>query len=161
MNRKGFTLTELLATLVILGIIAGIVLVSSLSGLGKAKDDTEEIFIKTIKDAMNIYLDSDAKDLTYSDMVCSISKSHDTNVNIYKTSEITFNEIINSKFHPLTESDLINPANKDVKCSNSLNIPVSVYRDDDYVYYYKIEKEYFGCLNGTGVISNLPEGCNG
>lgn len=161
MNRKGFTLTELLATLVILGIITGIVLITSLGGFGKAKDETEEIFVKTIEDAMDIYLDSDAKNLTYNNMICSISKSHNTNVNVYKANEITFKEIINSKFHPLTESDLINPANKDVECNDPLNIPVSIYRDDDYVYYYKIEKRYFNCLKEIGEISNLPEGCNG
>ena len=65
MNRKGFTLVELLATLVILGIIVGIVIISVSGSLGGAKEKTEEVFVDTIKDAMDVYLDSDAKELDF------------------------------------------------------------------------------------------------
>lgn len=158
MNSKGFTLIELLATLVVLGIIMGIVLISSIGIFGNAKDETEDIFISTIEDAMNIYLDSDAKSLTYSNSVCTINKTHKTGVNVYKANEITIKDVIDSKYHPLTESDLVNPANKEVKCN--INATISIYRDDDFIYYYKIDKDGLGCLNNDGFISNLPEGCN-
>lgn len=158
MNSKGFTLVELLATLVVLGIIMGIVLISTTGGFGNAKDKTEDIFISTIEDTMDIYLDSDAKKLTYSNSVCTINKTHKTGVNVYRANEITFKDVIDSKYHPLTESDLVNPANKS-KCN--VNAQISIYRDDDFIYYYKIDKDGLGCLTSSGFISNLPEGCNG
>ena len=55
MNRRGFTLVELLATLVLLGIIMGIVLVSINGNFGDAKNQTEDVFVSTIEDALDVY----------------------------------------------------------------------------------------------------------
>ena len=156
MNSKGFTLVELLATVVLLAIIMGIVLVSTTGGFKKSKEDTEKVFIDTIKDAMDMYLDSDAKNLDYKGTNCTINKTHKIGVKLYKANNITFNDVINSTYHPLTESDLVNPAN-DKKCKATATI--SIYRDEDFVYYYKIDKDGFECLTSSGVISNLPEKC--
>ena len=85
MNRKGFTLTELLATLVILGIVSTIVLISVTGTLNGTKDKTEEVFIKTIRDAMDIYTDSDGRKLTYgTKAVCTLKKTHGS-VKLYKS----------------------------------------------------------------------------
>lgn len=157
MNSKGFTLVELLATVVLLAIIMGIVLVSTTGGFKKSKEDTEKLFIDTIEDAMDIYLDSDAKKLNYNTKVCTINKTHKSGVNVYKANDIKFSDIINSTYHPLTEFDLVNPANKEVKCN--INATVYIYRDEDFVYYYKIDKDGLDCLTSSGFISNLPEGC--
>ena len=162
MNKRGFTLIELLATLVVLAIIAGIVLISTTTGLGNAKEKSEDVFVKTIKDALDIYLDSDARKLSY-DFVCSpgMSKSHAVdNVNVYKTS-VPFTAIINSTYSPISVSDMHNPANKgkdNYQCTNLDNVYVNIYRDDYNVYYYAVSKSAFNCLNGTGMVTNLPEG---
>ena len=162
MNKRGFTLVELLATLVVLAIIVGIVLISTTGSLGRTKQKTEEVFVKTLKDALDIYIDSDAKSLNFDTQVCTIDKTHKTGVKVYKTSSnLTFSDVINSNYHPISESDMHNPANKgtrnyECKTNGTLNI----YRDEDYVYYYKIAKDTFGCLNDTGVITNLPSGCD-
>jgi len=154
MNRKGFTLTELLATLVVLGIIMGITLVSTMGGFGNAKDKTEDVFISTIEDALDMYLDSDARNLVFNTYACTLSKTHGI-VNVYKVVDKTFEDVINSRYSPLTESELVNPANKEVKCNTSAS--VTIYRDDDYVYYYKVSRSSFGCLlNTEGNITNLP-----
>lgn len=156
MNNRGFTLVELLATLVILGIISGIVVVSLLFDFGETKKKTEEIFIGTIEDAMDMYLNSDAKGLNFSSSSCgTIAKTHGT-VKVYKATDIEIADVINSKYKPLTEKDLVNPANEDAICSTSTS--VTIYRDEDYVYYYKIEKSDFGCLESSGYITNLPDG---
>lgn len=171
MNNKGFTLVELLATIVVLAIIAGISFVSLNVFFGKAKENTEEVFVDTIKDAMDIYLDSDGKSLDFNSK-CSnqLSKKHGL-VDVYKASDITFNDVINSKYKPITKEELVNPANEDIVCN--VNALVSIYRDDDGIYYYKINKSDFDCLKNIGIvtedgdvysdtITNLPEGyeCN-
>ena len=156
MNRKGFTLTELLATLVVLGIIMGIALVSTMGGFGSAKKRTENVFVSTIEDALDMYLDSDARNLDFSTYVCEISKTNGK-VKLYKGNDITFRNIINSKYSPLMESDLVNPANEKVDCNT--NVSVTIYRDEDYVYYYKIRKSDFGCLlDNDRYITNLSDG---
>lgn len=157
MNNKGFTLVELLAMIVILGIIMGIAFVSVNGGFKNAKDKTEDVFVDTIKDAMDMYLtSSEAKRLNFSKCSNTINKKHG-NINVYKA-VINFNDVINSEYHPITQDDLVNPANDDASCNNAGNIVVNIYRDDDYVYYYSIDKDSFGCLKNTGMISNLPEG---
>ena len=157
MNRKGFTLTELLATLVVLGIIMGITLVSTMGGFRNSKDKTEDVFISTIEDALDMYLDSDARNFKINKEnpeECQIKKTHGI-VNVYKVVDKTFEDVINSRYSPLTESELVNPANKEVKCNTSAS--VTIYRDDDYVYYYKVSRSSFGCLlNTEGNITNLP-----
>ena len=156
MNNKGFTLVELIATIVVLGIITSIVLVSVNGGFGEAKNETEDVFVETIKDAIDMYLDSDAKNLSFNSL-CSnkLNKSHGT-VNVYKVTT-NFQSVINSKYEPITQKDLVNPANEE-KCKNASLISISIYRDDDFVYYYSINKSQFGCLTQTDKISNLPEG---
>ena len=158
MNRKGFTLVELLATLIILGIVIGITIVGVNGGFRNAKDKTEEVFIKTLTNALDIYLDSgDAKELEYSP-ICTISKKLGT-AQVYKAT-VSFKNVIDSEYAPLVEKDLVNPANLDVSCNASSSIPVDVYYDSDRVYYYRVAKSDFGCLKTTGYITNLPSGCD-
>lgn len=162
MNNKGFTLTELLATIVVLAIVVGITLGIVNVNFGKTKKSTEEVFVGTIEDAMNMYLDSNAKELNFTTMCTNkLNKTHGS-VNVYKV-VTDFSEVIDSEYHPITQSDLVNPGNKEVSCSDASLIEINIYRDDDYVYYYKINKSEFGCLLNTSgeyssVISDLPEG---
>lgn len=155
MNKKGFTLVELLATLVILGIVVSISIFSINNLFNNAKDKSEDVFIGTIKDAMEVYLSSNAKDLDFT-YTCSnkLNKSFGDRI-VYRT-EINFSEVINSRYKPITEDDLVNPANKDVDCV----IPNSIYiyKDEDFVYYYSIDMDDFLCFKGSGYIKNLPEG---
>ena len=163
MNRRGFTLIELLATLAVLGIITGIVLVSSTSLFKDKKSDTEDVFVDTLKDAIKIYIDELCGVELNGDPVCTIEKSiHPNGVGIYEVKNevktITFRDITNSKYKPLTKGDMINPANK-VKCNIAAKI--HIYADSDFAYYYKFTGDDLACLSkNTGVISNLPKGCN-
>ena len=160
MNRRGFTLIELLATLVVLGIITGIVLVSSTSLFKDKTSDTEDVFVDTLKDAIKIYIDELGGVDLNGCPVCTIKKSiHPNEVGIYEVKIITFEDITNSKYKPLTEKDMINPANN-VKC-NIDDAKIHIYADSDFVYYYKFTGSDLKCLSkNTGVISNLPKECN-
>ena len=160
MNRRGFTLIELLATLVVLGIITGIVLVSSTSLFKDKKSDTEDVFVDTLKDAIKIYIDG-LGGVEFGKLECTIEKSIHPNgvgVGIYKVNTITFRNITNSKYKPLTEKDMINPANKGKECN--IDAEIHIYADSDFAYYYKFTGSELGCLSkNTGVISNLPCEC--
>lgn len=156
-KRNGFTIVELLAVLVLLGIIMGIVLVTVNGGFGNAKNKTEEVFVKTIEDSLNVYLDSDARTLSFSSTPSfCINKTHKLNVAVYRANDsLSFSNVINSEYHPIAASDLVNPANKDVSCN--ANADIEIFRDEDYVYYYRMTKASLNCLKGTDNITNLPK----
>lgn len=56
MNKKGITLIELLAVLVVMGLLATIVFVSVGGILGTSKDNTNSVQNKSIKEAAKMYL---------------------------------------------------------------------------------------------------------
>jgi prepilin-type N-terminal cleavage/methylation domain-containing protein len=56
MNKKGFTLVELLAVIVILGVLLSLVVVSVNTYLKKAKETSLNSLVKSIEEASEIYL---------------------------------------------------------------------------------------------------------
>lgn len=170
MNNKGFTLVELLATLVILALVVGITISTLNINFRKAKEKTEEVFVDTLRDAVDVYLSSNFGGLTES-TTCSMRLSKKWNqVDPYQpesgvkvdkiTTIVKFSDVINSSYTPLTESEFVNPANEDVDCNT--NAEITVYKDEDSVYYYYIKKEDLSCLNNISneyskVITNLPK----
>ena len=159
MNKKGFTLIELLAVLTLLAIVVGISIYSIGNVFKNAKEKSEDAFVATLSDALEMYLtSSDAKTELSSGSRCDVdlNKSNGKTVNVYNV-EINFNDVINSQYKPLTSKDFVNPANKKVECLDTA--PVTIYRDDDYVYYYSFERSSLGCLtNEDGMVTNLPQG---
>ena len=153
MNKKGFTLVELLATFAVLGIVITITIVSMGDIFKNTKAKTEDAFVDTIEDAIEMYLSSDAKNLNFSN-VCTkkLNKSFGDR-NVYSKT-ITFNNIINSSYKPIKEDEFINPADENAICNK--NAVITIYRDEDYVYYYSVNKSSFTCLKNSGVITNLP-----
>jgi len=96
-----------------------------------------------------MYLSSEFGSLTVGDACFyTIKKKYNSKVKVFKVTKggvpITFNDVINSSYKPLTESEFVNPANKDVDCD--VNAVIDVYRDEDYVYYYSINKDGLDCL---------------
>ena len=164
MNQKGFSLIELIATIVILGIIASITIFVVSSSFTKTKEKTEDVFIKTLEDALNIYIDSkDAKKLTFNTEVCTVNKRFNSS-KIYQSNSLTFGYVIdpaNNEYTPLVAEEFVNPANKDKTGAKecNLNSTVYIYRDEEEIYYYLVKKSDLECLNTTGYITNLPCDC--
>ena len=159
MNKKGFTLVELIATIAVLGIIVSISIYAANGGFSQAKDKSEEVFIKTLKDAISIYTDSDGKKLSFSTTeTCTIDKRFGK-ASVYKnTGTVTLRKVIESEYTPLQENEVKNPADENAVCN--LNATISIYRDEDFVYYYRVSKNDLGCLKQKdGYITNLPSGC--
>lgn len=138
MNKKGFTLVELLATLVVLGIVVGLAITGISINIKKTKKKAEEAYISTLRDAIKVYLDDDISlnKIKDWDKAGSISKASG-NFSVYSTT-ITLGDIIDSTYRPITEDDLKNPASGKTCSKDTI---VTIYKDDDQVYYYSINRD--------------------
>ena len=164
MNKKGFTLVELLATIIILSIVTGIAIVIIVSSFKKAKEDTEKVFIKNLEDAIEIYIDSivsKEQAVVFDEKICTINKKINPSSKVYRASAtVPLSDLSDPNKNPYSPlGKVVNPANEKVDC-NPDNVPIKIYRDDDYVYYYFINKNTLNCLlDKTGYITNLPCEC--
>lgn len=172
MNRKGFTLVELLAVIVILGVIGGIATIGVLSTINKSKDKSETIFVDKLSTLIEEYLDLYRGELQESDNTeytftkCenkSCTKNYKSKAKeLTKEDGITIQDLIAKGIvHP---EDLVNPKNKK-KCFNDNddtkpdNTTIRVYRDDEYVYYYYVDLSNTSCelSNDNKIIDTLPD----
>ena len=90
MNNKGFTLVELLATVLILSIITGIATISYTSYLKKTKSKAEEIFKENVSNYIDAFISANTSKLTDEELVGNNVYSQK-----YNNHSITFQDIIN------------------------------------------------------------------
>lgn len=154
MNNKGFTLVELLATIVILGLLSIITIVSVTKYYEKSKENAVSAFEKNIVTSLESYVSIYGSRLFCSS--CGIEsrtvqkcyysgselKCEDT---ILNKSGILFQELYDKN---ITGDDLINPSTK-VKCDTG---NISIYRDSDYVYCFIIDEN--NCSNKINTCKN-------
>ena len=136
MNNKGFTLVELLATIIILGLITGISVMSYISYLNNAKSKTEEVFKKNISDYIDAFITLNTNKLTDDTLVGNNVYSQK-----YNKHSITFQDIIDNNI--ITTNNLKNSVNKKT-CS--INTNITIYRDNNYVYCFVVELD---CLDSS------------
>ena len=136
MNNKGFTLVELLATVIILSLITGIGIVSYTSYLKNTKSKTEEVFKKNVSDYIDAFVSANTVKLTDDTLA-----GNNVYIQKYDNHAITFQDIINDNI--IIPGNLMNSANKKT-CSTNTNI--TVYRDNHYVYCYIVELD---CLDSS------------
>ena len=143
MNRKGFTLIEVLAVIVILGIILVVAAPSISNAYKNSKLKSEEIFTERLSQIIDSYVKLNSSDIIFeSDGKANKTKENSTYiVDIFKGAT-TISKVIDDKL--ISEEDYINPGNKETKCSQTAEI--EVYKDSDYVYCYKVYKDSLGCL---------------
>lgn len=116
MNKKGFTLVEIVAVVAIIGLI-GVLVVGNLSGnLSKEEDEQYKLFKKILSDAACTYINSnDAKEVR---RICMISRSCTVKVDtLYKNGYIT--------------EDNLNDPSKEYTTAEIKNQDILIYRDDD------------------------------
>ena len=136
MNNKGFTLVELLATVIILSLITGIGIVSYTSYLKNTKSKTEEVFKNNVSDYIDAFISANTNKLTDDTLV-----GNNVYTQKYDDHSITFQDIIDDNI--IIPGDLMNSANKKT-CS--INTNITIYRDNNYVYCYIVELD---CLDSS------------
>ena len=139
MNNKGFTLVELLATIVILGIVMGIATYGVISAIDSSKKKSEEIFVSKFASAIESYLALNGDKLGEKDGGEGSSNQNLIELNSFKLSDLASENLID-------ENKFINPRNKDENCYNG-NAIIRAFRDDQFVYYYYFDFKQLGkCL---------------
>lgn len=146
LNRKGFTLVEVISVVVILGILV-VISFPIVTGLFESSEErSEKIFVEEVSRIIDGYVSLEGIQLQYiyAGEKEKCDNDDDSNscyeVNVYKNQgSITFQNIINSGL--MVENDLINPNDK-VLCN--VNNTIEIYRDSEYVYCYKAKLDCVG-----------------
>lgn len=150
MNKKGFTMIELLAVIVVLGIILVITFPNITDVLKGSKLKTEEAFIDRLSQSIDSYVTLNSGSIGFTKDEKSYYKPNEEEPVVVYKGTITIQDIINDGI--INEKDYKNPANENVNCNKSAQI--DVYRDSDYVYCHKIKKDSLGCLTEEYIDKN-------
>ena len=103
MNNRGFTLVELLATIIILALVSGISIVGVMASQENAKKKLENNFMNDVGNAIDMYISMNTDSLKFgSNSVGKINKEHGV-VNVYVTIK-SFDEEETLEEEPLPES---------------------------------------------------------
>lgn len=140
MNRKGFTLVEVLAVIVILGVILTIASPYIITAYKNSKLKSEEVFVNRLSAVIDSYVKLNSYDIPFSSDGTATKEGQGT-VNIEK-GIITIQDIITDNL--LSQEKYVNAGNKEATCNK--NTQIEVYKDSDFVYCYKLKKESLGCL---------------
>ena len=171
MNRKGFTLIEVLATIVIISILGAVAYTGVTSYIKTSKEKAEDKFLDEIKSEIDSYISLNSADFKKTGETISFNKqvvkkggTSKTNqaeikksVSVWQVKKdgndyLTFNDLINN----LKMTDKFQNPNTGKICSN--NIEIEIYKDSDYVYYYCVNmKEAEGCPSSKNIDTRPQE----
>lgn len=142
LNKKGFTLIEVLMVISILGVILAIAIPSGYNYYETSKNKTEQIFIGKLNRVVDDYITLKASSFTldktknWDVKKCSISGESDADCKVVKaykvTDEVKFDNIIKEQL--ISESDFISPKTN-IKCDKDSLI--EIYQDEDLVNYFR------------------------
>ena len=178
MNKKGFTLVELLATIVLLSIVMGIAVLGVSSAINKSKEKSEKIFVSEIDNVIQSYISYNRLHWSVVDVVvdeyekCSRVAADDscvdadgnpeagTKVKVYNVTPFSISSLADKKY--IEDGKLVNPKNK-LNCLKNLSVvpDVLLYKDEDSVYYYYVDlrgsKTSCDISEEEGLITNIPK----
>lgn len=154
MNRKGFTLIEVLAVIIILGIILVFVVPSIMDIYKNSKLKSEEIFIKRLSQSIDSYVKLNSDEMSFADAGKAIKNEESSSYQVTLVKgTISVQDIIDSKL--LFKENYINAGNKEAVCNTNDNI-IEVYKDSDYVYCHKVQVSELECLTEDYIKSICP-----
>jgi len=93
-DRRGFTLVELIATLVVLALVMSIGSYSIVNLINKSKDENYKILIENINSAANLYY----QECRYGDNIVTCNGSYDSDGKIYTLSGVTLGTLVTNGF---------------------------------------------------------------
>lgn len=143
MNRKGFTLVELLATIVILGLLTTVTITTVTSYYEKSKTKSEEAFRKQLTKTIESYITLEGSSKTYASYGTYYKCRNSGDGTVCDATSLsyattTLDEVNDAKL--TNNNNFTNPSNEQ-ECNPST--PITIYRDSDYVYCFVAE---FDCL---------------
>lgn len=142
LNKKGFTLIEVLMVISILGVILAIAVPSVYNYYEISKIKTEKIFVDKLTRKIDDYITMNVDEFELNtDAIakvkkCEIGDITDCSriVDVYEVvDEITFNNIITLGL--IDENEFINPKNN--KRCNKDSSKIEIYQDEDKVNYFR------------------------
>ena len=141
MNKKGFTLIEMLSVIVILAIVLVVTIPSSVEAYKKSKLKTEETFVERLSQVVAEYTSLNADTLRFEYMDDVVKPGEKNDVSVYMANA-SFQNLIDQKL--IKSSDYSNPNNKDQECNTSARI--EIYKDSDFVYCHRVKANELNCL---------------
>ena len=159
MNRHGFTLVEMLATIVILSIVLGIASYGIINVIKSSQKKSEKIFVERVGGLVDDYVGLDLK-LDQGTTICLTGDPCEDTDNKFVfmgiNDEIEITDETDKKTRPLTildlvkeglvnEKDLINPKNKKLCFDEEHNPDIFLYKDSNEVFYYYIDFSKNNC----------------
>lgn len=170
MNNKGFTLVEVLAVVVILGIILGIATYSVIGIIETSRTKSEQIFVEKLSKLIDDYIDLESSNFKEFGAFYDFQKCNNSDA-CYESTAREINKITcdgnDCSFHLsdlvdaglVLEDDIKNPRNKKY-CLDDKDPVITIYKDSEYVYYYYVnlsgDKTSCG-IEKNGIIDTFPE----
>lgn len=172
MNKKGFTLVEMIAVVAIIGIVFGIASYSVIGIINSSRKKSEAVFVDGISTYIDEYItlygstlarkkdDTGFKFDKCKVKVCEGNSCMCSEVYAYEYNSVSLQELIIKEL--VTEGKFVNPVNK-LDCLAGLaeeDIPaIRIFKDSDYVYYYYVNLSNTSCeiSSDNSVINTLPE----
>ena len=93
-DRRGFTLVELIATLVVLALVMSIGSYTIVNLINKSKDENYKILIENINSAANLYY----QECRYGDNIVTCNGSYDSENDIYTLSDVSLGMLVTNGF---------------------------------------------------------------
>lgn len=157
MNRKGFTLIEVLVVIIILAIVLVIGSPYIITAYQNSKLKSEEIFVNRLSDVIDSYVKLNTDRIAFNAKGTAIKQGQAGTVTIYHGTIndrlVTINDIIVDNL--ISSKDYINAGNKDAQCN--INAQIEVYKDSDFVYCHKVEASSLNCLTDNYIKSICPK----
>lgn len=138
MNNKGFTLVELLAVVVITGLVMGIATYGIVGTIQRSRDRNEEMFVEKIGEIVDEYIAFNGSSFavsgnSYCVKNCSTNPIYAKKIN----ANIGLNVLVQEKL--VDNNKFVNPVSKKRCLDGGKNPSIVMYRDDNYVYYYYVD----------------------